>query len=86
MKEKLSGYQTIVHRQEIPVLSKRLNATELAILQQLSQPEIMQDAASSGWLSVEQVLRSYAQYHFGRPIRSATLIDSYFAANHDATV
>ncbi len=82
-----SGYETIVHRQEIPVLSSRLNATELAMLQQLSQPEIMPiDAANDGWSSVEQILRLYAQYHLGRPIRSAALIDSYFAANYDATV
>ncbi|MBW4567634.1 MAG: DNA repair protein RecO [Tolypothrix carrinoi HA7290-LM1] len=82
-----STYETIVHRQEIPVLSSRLNATELAMLQQLSQPEIMPiDAANDGWLSVEQILRLYAQYHLGRPIRSAALIDSYFAANYDATV
>ncbi|MBW4450989.1 MAG: DNA repair protein RecO [Spirirestis rafaelensis WJT71-NPBG6] len=81
------AYQTIVHRQEIPVLSSRLNATQLAMLQQLSQPEIMPiDAANDGWLSVEQILRLYAQYHLGRPIRSAALIDSYFAANYDATV
>ncbi len=80
-------YETIVHRQEIPALSSRLNAKELAILQQLSQSEIMQDIArDNGWLSVEQILRQYAQYHFGRPIRSAALIDSYFAANYDATV
>ena len=44
------------------------------------------DAADYGWLSVEQILRQYAQYQLGRPIRSATLIDSYFAANHDATI
>ncbi|MGI2903033.1 DNA repair protein RecO [Tolypothrix sp. VBCCA 56010] len=82
-----SAYETIVHRQEIPVLSSRLNATELAMLQQLSQPEIMPiDAANDGWSSVEQILRLYAQYHLGRPIRSAALIDSYFAANYDATV
>jgi DNA repair protein RecO (recombination protein O) len=31
-------------------------------------------------------LRQYTQYHLGQPIRSATLIDSYFAANHDAIV
>lgn len=87
VKEKASSYQTVIHRQEIPVISSRLNATELAILQHLSQPEIMQDAArNDAWLSIEQILRSYAQYHFGRPIRSAALIDSYFAANHDATV
>ena len=82
------GYQTILHSQETPVVSSRLNATELHMLQQLSQPEIMPiDAAKNdNWSSVEQILRSYAQYHFGRPIRSAPLIDSYFADNHDATL
>ncbi|BAZ32466.1 DNA repair protein RecO [Cylindrospermum sp. NIES-4074] len=80
-------YQTVIHRQDIPVISSRLSATELVMLQHLSQPEIMQiDAADYGWLSVEQILRQYAQYHLGRPIRSATLIDSYLAANHDAIV
>ncbi len=87
VKEKQAQYQTIVHRQEKIVISSRLNAKDLTILQQLSQPEIMPDAAKDdSWLSVEKILRSYAQYHFGRSIRSATLIDSYFAANHDATV
>ncbi|MFN6530878.1 DNA repair protein RecO [Nostoc sp. ChiSLP03a] len=85
----LPNAQTIVmHRQEIPVISSRLGAMELALLQHLSQPEIMQidGARDRNWLSVEQILRQYAQYQLGRPIRSATLIDSYFAANHDATV
>jgi DNA repair protein RecO (recombination protein O) len=82
-----SPYKTIVHQQELPVISSRLDATELSILQQLSQPEIIQDIAKNyGWFSVEQILRQYAQYHFGRPIRSAALIDSYFATHHDATV
>ncbi|MEH2373407.1 DNA repair protein RecO [Nostoc sp.] len=78
----------VVHRQEIPVISSRPGAIELALLQHLSQPEIMQidGARDHHWLSVEQILRQYAQYQLGRPIRSATLIDSYFAANHDATV
>ncbi|WP_414576870.1 DNA repair protein RecO [Anabaena sp. CCY 9402-a] len=82
-------YQTVIHRQEIPVISVRLNSIELNMLQQLSQPEIMQISTTrdESWLSVEQILRQYAQYHLGRPIRSAILIDSYFAANHhDATV
>ncbi|MDF5726554.1 MAG: DNA repair protein RecO [Rhizonema sp. PD38] len=87
VKEKQAQYQTIVHRQEKIVISSRLNAKDLTRLQQLSQPEIMQDAAKDdSWLFVEKILRSYAQYHFGRSIRSATLIDSYFAANYDATV
>jgi DNA repair protein RecO (recombination protein O) len=82
------GYETVVHHQDIPAISSRLNGKELFMLQHLSQPEIMQvDAATdSGWLSVEQILRQYAQYHIGRPIRSANLIDSYFATNHDAIV
>jgi len=82
------SYETVVHRQEIPVISSRLSATEFAMLQQISQPEIMQvDAVrDNGWLSIEQILRQYAQYHLGHSIRSATLIDSYFAANHDATI
>ncbi|MEH2457361.1 DNA repair protein RecO [Nostoc sp.] len=78
----------VVHRQEIPLISSRLGTMELALLQHLSQPEIIQinGAKDHHWLSVEQILRQYAQYQLGRPIRSATLIDSYFAANHDATV
>jgi DNA repair protein RecO (recombination protein O) len=83
-----SIYQTVVHHQELPKISSRLTARELLMLQSLSEPEIIQiDAATDmGWLSVEQILRQYTQYHFGFPIRSATLIDSYFAANHDAIV
>jgi DNA repair protein RecO (recombination protein O) len=78
----------VVHRQEIPVISSSLGAMELTLLQHLSQPEIMQldGTRDHHWLSIEQILRQYAQYQLGRPIRSATLIDSYFAANHDATV
>ncbi|MEA5616556.1 DNA repair protein RecO [Cronbergia sp. UHCC 0137] len=82
------SYQTIVHRQDLPVISSRLTAMEFVMLQHLSQPEIINIEAATdyGWLSVEQILRQYAQYHLGHPIRSATLIDSYFVANHDATV
>ncbi|TAE60609.1 MAG: DNA repair protein RecO [Nostocales cyanobacterium] len=81
-------YETVFHLQDLPKISRRLAGKELEMLQYLSQPEIMQieAAANSGWLTVEQILRQYTQYHLGRPIRSATLIDSYFAANHDAIV
>ena len=84
-----TSYQTVVHRQEIPVLNTRLNATELALLQQLAGAELDQINAflalqpvspDTSWQFVEQILRQYAQYHFGRPIRSAALIDSYFAS------
>jgi DNA repair protein RecO (recombination protein O) len=96
-----TSYQTIVHRQETPVLNTHLNATELALLQQLAGAELTQIdtfltdqpfSLENSWLFVERILRQYAQYHLGRPIRSAALIDSYFACmptfstNHDATV
>lgn len=80
-----------VHKQEKLVLDTRLNATELAILQQLAGANLPQinmylPAQPSGqntddsWIIIEQILRQYVQYHFGRPIRSAALIDSYFAS------
>jgi len=34
--------------------------------------------SASAWLSVEHALRHYTQYHFDRPIRSATLVDACF--------
>ena len=82
------SYETVFHQQELPIISRRLNGKQLVMLQHLSETEIMKiDAASdSGWLAVEQILRQYVQYHLGQPIRSATLIDSYFATNHDAIV
>ncbi|AKG24100.1 DNA repair protein RecO [Calothrix sp. 336/3] len=81
------NYEIVDHQQELPKITRRLKIPEFHLLQQLSQPEIMQDTATeNAWLSIEQILRQYAQYHFGNIIRSATLIDSYFAANHDATV
>lgn len=81
-----TNYQTVVHRQEIPALNTHLKAVELALLQQLAvaelpQPNTLPSASShNDWQSVERILRQYAQYHFGRPIRSAALIDSYAAA------
>ena len=83
-----TSYQTVVHRQEIPVLNTYLNATELALLQQLAGAELIQIDAfvtnqpfslENTWLFIERILRQYVQYHLGRPIRSAALIDSYFA-------
>lgn len=85
------GYQTVDLGQEKLVLDTRLNATQLALLQQLAGANLSQINThlldqplsldtDTGWLSIEQILRQYVQYHFGRPIRSAALIDSYFAS------
>lgn len=85
-----SGYQTVNRVQEKIVLDTRINATELALLQQLAGANLPQISniclpnqsipldTDTSWQSVEQILRQYVQYHFGRPIRSAALIDSYF--------
>lgn len=85
-------YQTTVHRQETPVLNTRINATELALLQQLAGAELSQlntllpnePSLNSSWQFVEQILRQYTQYYLGCPIRSAALIDSYFASLPDS--
>lgn len=88
-----------------PELLSRLTATDLHLLQQLTQPNLIQDLIEieaellhpqyhQNWLTIERVLRHYAQYHFDRPIRSATLIDACFMPvdapspylNHDAIV
>lgn len=74
-------------------LCVHLNAIEWVLLQQLADPDFIQNdgtlrqpAIPSGyfapslqtWLSIERILRHYAQYHFERPIRSAALIDTVF--------
>ncbi|NJR37882.1 MAG: DNA repair protein RecO [Leptolyngbyaceae cyanobacterium CSU_1_4] len=67
----------------------QLNALELWLLQGLAQPNFVQDLLQAdeailqpdydqAWLSIERVLRHYAQYHLDRPIRSAALIDACF--------
>ena len=74
-------YETIIHLPELPQVSHRLNAQQLAQFQRLLEPDIIPEdiARDDNWLFVEKILRQYTQYHFGRPIRSAALIDSYFA-------
>ncbi|MEB3830415.1 DNA repair protein RecO [Phormidium sp. CCY1219] len=77
-------------------IDRQLNAVELEILQQLSAPELPQQGTSSHfpsqlrdqrpsldkvWISVERLLRHYAQYHYGRSIRSAQLIETYMNAS-----
>lgn len=73
-------------------LTFRLSAAEVALMQQLSQPQLLLldalspdlgDRALGGetqllWSRLERVLRRYAQYHLDRPIKSAALIDACF--------
>lgn len=82
-----------------PTSTHQINATELALLQQLAERELPQlqqnlchqESNYTSWLSLERILRHYTQYHFGRIIRSAALIDNYFdslptSVTHAATV
>uniref|UniRef100_A0A832H2X9 DNA repair protein RecO n=1 Tax=Oscillatoriales cyanobacterium SpSt-402 TaxID=2282168 RepID=A0A832H2X9_9CYAN len=70
-------------------LYRSISAMELALLQAIAQSESQQSVdqtpsfvnfstSNEDWLSVERLLRQYAQYHFDRPIRSAALIDACF--------
>ncbi|CCH65596.1 DNA recombination and repair protein RecO [Richelia intracellularis HM01] len=74
-------YETMINPLEVPKISYRLNAKQLSQFQRLLQPEVMPEyiARDDNWLLVEKILRQYTEYHFGYPIRSAALIDSYFA-------
>ena len=76
--------------QKHPDWLTQLNALELWLLQQLAQPNFIEELLQANemilepvyhqaWLSIERVLRHYAQYHLDRPIRSAALIDACFA-------
>ncbi|PSN15521.1 DNA repair protein RecO [filamentous cyanobacterium CCP5] len=68
-----------------------LGAIEVALLQQLSQSELIVTApegvcqttktqqipkSQEVWVRIERLLRQYAQYHFDRPIQSSTLMDT----------
>lgn len=69
----------------VPVrIDARLAADRLAILQQLVEPDLRNIWGahhSEAWIAVERLLRRYAEYHFARSIRSASLIDTYLAAS-----
>lgn len=70
-----------------------LSAIDVALLQQLSKPEIIATvpvlptgveatstpAQQEFWSRIERLLRQYAQDYFERPIRSAALIEVCFA-------
>ncbi|KPQ40666.1 MAG: DNA repair protein RecO [Phormidium sp. OSCR] len=67
-----------------PTPNRYLNGQELALLQQLSQPNLCESTLThdAAWIAIEQILREYTQHHLGRAIRSATLINSYVASSH----
>ncbi|MDY6782419.1 MAG: DNA repair protein RecO [Cyanobacteriota bacterium] len=71
-------------------LNRSLNSLELALLQQLPCEQLdpllegqhnsdwSRAQIEESWFAIEQLLRQYSQYHLGKAIRSATLLDSLF--------
>jgi DNA repair protein RecO (recombination protein O) len=92
-REASSSYRTSNipdNRTGLPPLTGKLNAGELAMLQQLPSPQLAAEFVESPttisrihhqdqshcWQTVERLLRQYAQYHLGTSIRSATLLNA----------
>jgi len=74
-----------------PRVNTKLDAMELSLLQKLAEAELPKidsglpnqegrlsppESVNQAWVKLERILREYAQYHFGRSIRSATLVDA----------
>ena len=77
VKETETHYRT---NPALPQLNARFSSHELSLMQQLADTELSHvEQSNPSWLSIEKILRQYVEYHFDRPIRSAALIDSYFA-------
>jgi DNA repair protein RecO (recombination protein O) len=73
----------------LPKINYRLNASELKILQQLNcqtlpltelltNQETINLDFDAAWVRIERILREYIQYHIGKTIRSATLVDNLY--------
>lgn len=66
----------------------QLDALELTLFQQLATAELpdlipllpnrlaVESRIPDAWIKVERILRDYAQYHFGKSIKSADLVDT----------
>ena len=73
----------------LPKIYQRINAMELSILQQLGNhelpsaelfatPDTKHFDLEVAWIRIEKVLREYIQYHIGKTIRSANLVDNLY--------
>ena len=73
----------------LPKIDRRINALELTILQQLNGYELPATKyfaakntknfdLETAWMRIEKILREYIQYHIGKTIRSANLVDNLY--------
>jgi DNA repair protein RecO (recombination protein O) len=77
----INGLEIIGNSAITNQISHYLNAPELLAIQELAQTDLTDNILKSqttDWLTVERLLRAYAQYHFDRPIQSSALIDNCF--------
>ena len=85
------NYHPDVQNQPPLRLNSKLDAIELTLLQQLAASELPPltqvlgnqatekltlESVKLVWVKIERLLREYVEYHFGRSIRSATLLDA----------
>lgn len=77
------------HHHPLPKINHRINGMELALLQQLNYrslptTELLTKTKTAdfdldlAWIRIEKILREYIQYHLGKTIRSANLVDSLY--------
>jgi DNA repair protein RecO (recombination protein O) len=88
-REQSQAYHSGTKRSGGKPSQRQLTAMHVALLQQLSKPELIttlptgsHDLLTGGfgksqelWSRIERLLREYLEHYFERPIRSATLVD-----------
>jgi len=90
----MSRLNSTIKNRNLPAINSKLNAVELAMLQQLTHPELppveailsqlpskLRDLSfNQVWLTIEKLLRQYAQVHLERALRSPILLDTYLTS------
>ncbi len=87
----MSRLNSTIKNQNLPAINRKLNAVELAMLQHLTHaelppveamlsqlpPKLRDLSLNQVWLTLEKLLRQYAQVHLERALRSPILLDTY---------
>jgi DNA repair protein RecO (recombination protein O) len=87
----MSRLNSTIKTQNSPAINRKLNAVELAMLQHLTHaelppveamlsqlpPKLSDLSLNPVWLTIEKLLRQYAQVHLERSLRSPILLDTY---------
>ena len=90
----MSRLNSTIKNRNLPAINSKLNAVELAMLQHLTHAELPPVEAmlsqlpstfrdlsfNQVWLTIEKLLRQYAQVHLERSLRSPILLDTYLTS------